>query len=246
MRLTLLVLALNSEKLLERFLPELRGIGDELVVGIDDTTTDGSAAMARRFTDRVHPVPHAGFLGRGRPDDLNAVECMLPYCHGDWLLRIDQDETLSPLWHDPAYVAGLLDDRWATQYWIPRRMVVPPGDRFICGGMWYPDYQLRLYRNIPSLVEFNRKPHDRPRVAGERRFLVDSWILHWKDDRPRYAEEAIRTRPLDFVYPPAASAAADGMDGTAFRASLEILDYPRQMRASSMEPVLVSVTNRSD
>src|SRR5450759_2105702 len=119
MRLTLLILAINAEKELARILPELCRIGDELAIGIDDTTTDATAEIARQFTDRIYPVPHAGFRGRGRPEDLNAVECMLPHCRGDWVLRVDQDETLSPLWHDRDYVSGLLDDRAATQYWIP-------------------------------------------------------------------------------------------------------------------------------
>ena len=244
MRLTLLVMAFNVEKKLARILSDVQDVADELVVGIDDTTTDATAEVARQFTENVHPIPHAGFFGRGRPEDLNAVECMLPYCHGDWLLRIDHDETLSSHWHDRNYVNGLLDDRWATQYWIPRRMVVPPGDRFICGGVWYPDYQIRLYRNIPSLVEFNRKPHERPRIAGERRYLADSWILHWKNDYPIYDEQTIRTRSLDYIYP-SPSAPANGPNHGPFCASLEVLDYPNQVRANSQEPVLVSITNRS-
>src|SRR5579883_603958 len=127
MRLTVLVLAWNAQDKLARFLPELTGVGDELVVAIDDTTTDGSADVARRFTDKVYPVPHISFFGRGRAEDLNAVECMLPYCAGDWVLRVDKDETLSPQWHDRGYVEALLSDRAATHVCIPRRMVVPPG-----------------------------------------------------------------------------------------------------------------------
>lgn len=269
-RLTLLVLAINAEKELARILPELRDIGDELVIGVDDTTTDATAEVAREFTTRVYPVPHEGFRGRGGANDLNAVECMLPYCHGDWLLRVDQDETLSMLWHDPAYVSSLLDDRAATQYGIPRRLVVPPGDRYICTGRWYPDYQSRLYRNIPSLIEFNRRPHDRPRIAGEGRLLSDSWILHWdavwysrahrdrkvafywelgyrEEDYHLHDEEIFQTRPLDYVYPSCATTMAEEPTGNSpFHAALEILDCPEALQAGKLEPILIGVKNNSD
>ncbi len=268
MRLTLLVLAIDAEKELGRILPELAQIGDELVIGIDETTTDRTAQVARQFTDKLYPVPHEGFRGRGRPDDLNAVECMLPHCSGEWVLRIDQDETLSPHWQDRAYVSGLLEDRTATQYLIPRRLVVPPGDRYISSGRWCPDYQLRLYRNIPPLIEFNRRPHERPRVAGERRLLTDSWIFHWDPiwyDRPHrdrkvefyrdlgypkeeyflHDEEMFETRPLDYVYP-APSKITGNIQGGPFQATIELLDRPDVMRAKKPEPVLLGIGNTSN
>jgi hypothetical protein len=251
MRLSLLILAYNAEAKLARFLPELGDVGDELVIGVDDSTTDGTAEVARRFTAKVYPVPHRSFFGRGRAEDLNAVECMLPHCGGDWILRIDHDETLSPLWHDRGYVEGLFADRAATHWSIPRRMVVPPGDRFIASGVWYPDYQLRLFRNIPSLIEFNRRPHERPRIAGEQRFLSEAWILHWKDGPSVLDERVFRTRPLDYIYPTRPARSLEKTDttdpaGDPFRASLEVLDCAGEMRAGQAEPVLVAITNRSD
>jgi hypothetical protein len=269
-RLTLLILAINAEKELARILPELRDIGDELVIGIDDTTTDRTAEAAREFTTQIHPVPHEGFRGRGGAGDLNAVECMLPYCHGDWLLRVDQDETLSALWHDPSYVSSLLRDRAAMKYEIPRRLVVPPGDRYISSGQWYPDYQLRLYRNIPSLIEFNRRPHERPRIAGEARVLSDAWLLHWdpvwysrarrdqkaafywdlgytKEECHLHDEEVFQTRPLDYIYPRPAVVAADTPTGNSpFHAALEVLDWPEVLQAGKREPVLMAVRNTSN
>ena len=268
--LTLLILAIDAQKELARILPELRDIGDELVIGIDDTTTDATAAVARQFTDQIHPVPHESFRGLGRPEDLNAVECMLPHCHGDWVLRVDQDETLSSLWHDRNYVSGLLADRSATQYWIPRRLVVPPGDRYVSSGQWFPDYQIRLYRIIPCLIVFNRRPHERPRIAGERRLLSDSWILHWDPvwyDRVRrdrkvafyyelgytpeeyflYDDQVFQTRPLDYTYPgPSNVLLPMAAEGGAFHAALEVLDLPEVMQAGKPEPVLLSIRNCSN
>src|SRR5262249_37103767 len=155
----------------------------------------------------------------------NAIECVLPHCRGDWVLRIDQDETLSPQWHDCSYVQNLLADRAMTHCWLPRRWAVPPGDRYISNRHWHPDYQLRLIRNISSLVIFNRSPHSPLVVAGESRRLSDSWIIHWDyvwHDRAMregkvefykalgsytgeefylYEEQRYETRPLNYTYP---------------------------------------------
>jgi hypothetical protein len=269
-RLTLLILAINGEEELARIVPELHDIAGELVIGIDDTTTDRTAEVARAFTDHVHPAPHEGFRGRGRPEDLNAVECMLPHCHGDWVLRVDQDETLSPLWQDRSYVSRLLEDRFTTHYWIPRRWVVPPGDRYISNRHWRPDYQLRLFRNIPSLVNFNRSPHAPPCVAGEARRLTDSWIIHWDyiwHDRGRreakvdfyrqlcsytagefyvYEGQTYATRPLADVVPEPSLAGGPRQSGAPHCASLEVLDYPEVMEAGKREPVLLGVGNCSN
>ena len=137
-------------------------------------------------------------------------------------------------------------------------------------GRWYPDYQLRLYRNIPSLIEFNRRPHERPRIAGEARLLSDSWILHWdpvwysrarrdqkvafywdlgytKEDYYLHDEEVFQTRPLDYIYPRPSVVAADTSNGSSpFHASLEVLDWPEVLQAGKLEPVLIDVRNTSN
>jgi hypothetical protein len=274
MRLTLLIPAINGEQELARILPQLSNIGDELVIGIDDTTTDRTADVARRYTDRIYPVPHEGFRGRGRPDDLNAIECLLPYCRGDWVLRVDQDETLSPQWRDRTYVNKLLDDPAATHYWIPRRLVVPSGGEYVCSGILFPDFQLRLYRNIPSLIQFNRRPHDPPRIAGEQRYIADSWIVHWDSvwhdsarrqekiqfnrelgyaagefDPPDFSRglEEFPLRPLDFTYPSASRCLTEApVTGDPFAVAIEILDCPPVMRVGTSGTILIALKNCSN
>jgi len=177
--LTILTGTINGQDRLQRILPGLRAVADDLVVYIDDTTTDESESVARGFADRVFPLPHEHFLPDGRPGYVNALEIALPHCRGDWILRIDHDETLSAGWLQEGRIAELLSDRFATHYWIPRRWVIPPGDRFISCGHWYPDYQMRLFRNIPSLLRHTRVVHQPAMPMGEARRLTHEWINHW-------------------------------------------------------------------
>lgn len=269
MDLSLLVLTINGQDKLPHVLPSLQGIADELVVGIDDKTEDNTAAIAHQYTDKVYPVRHEGFCGDGRKDHPNAVEDMLPYCSGQWVLRVDHDETLSPLWSNRKHVTSLLQDRYATHYWIPRRWVVPPGTHFISNRRWYPDYQLRLFRNLPSLVRFNRLAHEPPVIAGEARKLTRAWINHWDyvwhdrrireakvlfykgfspytgEDYYLYEDYHYQTKRLDYIHPCSFSAP---MPATAapYSISVRVIDAPAQMCAGETDSILIEITNHSE
>ena len=269
MDLTILVMTINGRDNLPRILPGLHGIGGELVIGIDDTTLDDSAAIARQYTDKVYPVRHAGFCGGGKPDHPNSVQDMLPHCSGDWVFRIDHDETLSPLWSDPRYLSSLLHDRYATHYWIPRRWVLPPGDRFISNRVWHPAYQLRLFRNVPSLIRFNRLAHEPPVIAGESRKLTRAWINHWdfvwhdrsareakvlfyKGFSPYTGEEVYlyegcdyQTKPLDYIPArPQLAEAANSLD--PFAITIRALDAPDRMYACETDSIFIQLSNYSE
>lgn len=84
--LSILVVAHNEEKRLDECLKRL-SFGDELVVVLDKCT-DGSKAVAERYTDR---------LLEGAWD----VECErrntgIDYCRGHWILEVDADEWVNP------------------------------------------------------------------------------------------------------------------------------------------------------
>jgi glycosyltransferase involved in cell wall biosynthesis len=104
MSLTILVFAINVEHTLGRAISHLRTVSPDVVVAVDDSATDRTFDVAREHTDEVYCLPHRCFLAAGQPEHVNALEDMLPYCRGNWVLRIDQDETLSDKWTDPVYV----------------------------------------------------------------------------------------------------------------------------------------------
>jgi glycosyltransferase involved in cell wall biosynthesis len=268
MELSVLIFTINGQEKLDRILPGLSSIGDELVIGIDDSTTDDTAAVARRYTDEIHAVSHEGFCAakQGVP---TVLEEMMARCRGDWVLSIDHDESLSSLWRDRAYVRALLQDRYATHYLIPRRWVVPPGDRFISNRHWYPDYQLRLFRNLPSLIQFAQSPHDVNVVAGESRRITRAWIEHWdlvwhsrelreskiafyEEWSPwsgasfyRYEDYEYETRPLNYIHDGAHKLTPRVPVGR-FSVLIDVLDCPSAMHAGELVSVLLAVTNNSD
>jgi hypothetical protein len=261
MSLTIIIFTINGTEKLAKIVPALLGVADELVIGVDDSSSDGSFHAARTYTDKVVSVPHAVLAAGG------GVPLLMQYCTSDWVLRIDHDETLSPHWSGRDYVRGLLANRAVTHMWIPRRWIIPPGNRYLCSFPWQPDYQLRLFRNLPSFLELSPKLHGENVIVGESYFVTDSWINHldlvWNDRAAReakvrlyeqhgpsearfylYEERAYETKPLEWSPEPPQLSAFEA-SASPFHASLRFVDVPRDVFAASHATMVLCVRNES-
>jgi hypothetical protein len=262
MSLTILIFTINGAEKLATIVPPLLGVADELVIGVDDSSSDGSFDVARTFTDTVVSVPHTVLASRS-----TSIPFILPYCTGDWVLRIDHDETLSPQWSERNYVHRLLSNRSVTHIWIPRRWILPPGNRYIASFPWQPDYQIRLFRNLPSFLQLSPDLHGGDVIVGEPYFVTDSWINHWdlvwhdraaREAKVRfyaqrgyagaehylYEECPYETRPLEWL-PDAARLPAHEASASPFHASLRCVDVPNDFYAASRATVILHVRNDS-
>lgn len=85
-RLSALIVAHNEEGNLASCLDSVR-FCDEIVVVLD-RCTDGSAAIARQFTDRV--------IEGAWPVEGDRRNLGIQSCTGDWVLELDADEHVSP------------------------------------------------------------------------------------------------------------------------------------------------------
>jgi len=200
-----MVLSKNGAGRIERCLQSILdgGFADEIVVCVDSDTTDETASLARRFTPHVHPiaVPSAGI-----PE--SALPAMVSHCSADYLLRVDDDETLGGNW-DRASLEALVRCNDLTHLILPRRWLVPPGPdgtpdgapRFIASEPWFPDYQVRFFRNDPELIRWPTTIHETIEMKGRGMVLFDRWIEHYdlvfhsRAERERKARNYRRIRP---------------------------------------------------
>ncbi len=106
---------------------------DEIVV-VDSGSTDETAAVARRFTDRVVERAWTGYI-----DQKNHAAGLASH---DWIFSLDADERVTP--ELAREIRGVLSAEP-----VPRGFRVPRVScylgRWIRTTDWYPDYQLRLY-----------------------------------------------------------------------------------------------------
>jgi glycosyltransferase involved in cell wall biosynthesis len=152
-KLTVTVITRNESSNVEAALASARW-ADEIVV-VDAESTDETAAIARRHTDRVEVRPWPGFSAQK-----NYAASIASH---DWILSLDADERLSP--ELAAEIRALMASEPSRRgYRIPR--LTHYLGRWIRGTDWYPDYQLRLYDRRAG--EWNgRRVHESVRLSAE-------------------------------------------------------------------------------
>jgi predicted O-methyltransferase YrrM len=144
---------------------------DEIVVGVDTSSTDSTEDICAKYADRLFRLEPIGTSER-------ALAWLNDQCSGDWILRLDDDELPSAAFVDALPL--LMRDRNYTHYWLPRRWVI--GDersRWIAENPWWPDWQLRFFRNLPSLVTFPGRLHTDYEVQGAGGYFSEGSLYHY-------------------------------------------------------------------
>jgi len=133
-RISVYIIAYNEADKIEAALASVTW-ADEIVVA-DSHSTDGTAEIARRYTDRVLQVPFEGF-GKLRND-------VLAQLNGDWVFSLDADERCTEA--AATEIRRLVEQPDAADaYHVPRRNFLL--GRWIRHSGWYPDYrQPQLFR----------------------------------------------------------------------------------------------------
>jgi glycosyltransferase involved in cell wall biosynthesis len=87
--LSLCAIALDEEPFIGGMLNSAAATVDEIVLGIDSRTRDGTREIAEHFGARIVDVDW-------RDDFAYARNLTLEAAHGDWILHLDADERLTP------------------------------------------------------------------------------------------------------------------------------------------------------
>ena len=154
MTLSAVLAVRDEEEMLEGALRSLR-FCDEIVVVVDDRSSDGTEAIARRLADSVLVEPFGDFA-KIRNAGVRAAR-------GEWILHVDADERITPALARElrsALEAGPdVDGFWSPTinfFW---------GVRMDHGG-WAQMNQLRILRR--ELAEFSGRVHEEARVPAGR------------------------------------------------------------------------------
>ncbi len=207
------VIARDEERHLGAALASAAAIAGEIVVLIDERTTDRTAEIARAHDARVFTEPF-----RSHAAQRNLA---LERCRGEWVLFLDADERLTP--ELVAEIQRLtlpdgsrsMDLTQVQGFWIPRFNLY--WSRRLRGGGWYPDRQLRLVRRDAAHYDERRLIHEYAEIDGPVDVLAGH-LLHinieslaeLRRKQYEYAQQEARTlfssgvraRPQNFVLQP--------------------------------------------
>lgn len=185
--LSVVVSAFNEEKTIKECLESVKSIADEIIV-VDNSSTDKTSQIAERFTSKIYRRPNNPMLNINKNFGFSKATC-------DWILNLDADERVTAelreeIKNEIDQVTTNGESRVAG-YWMPRKNII--FGKWMQGGMWWPDYQLRLFRKGEG--KFPQKHvHEYITVDGETKKL-EHVLLH-----ENYSSVSQYLYKLDTIY----------------------------------------------
>jgi len=164
-KLSICILALNEEKNIKACLQSIQNIADEIVVVIDDETTDQTADIAKNYTKNVIIKNHEDNFHKNK-------QYTLEQATNNWILWLDGDEAIETELADE--IRNILKDPQFPAYKIPRKNMM--FGKWIAHTGWYPDYQIRLFQKSKTHFPCQRI-HEDPKVDGKLGTL-ENHIIH--------------------------------------------------------------------
>lgn len=164
MSLSVVISTYNRRDLLKKGLESIKGIADEIII-IDNTSNDDSLAVAKKYTKHVYVKENNPMLNVNKNFGLKKAT-------KDWTLYLDDDEELTPeLAQEVKNITQVNQDE--AGYWIPRKNII--FGKWIENEMWWPDYQLRLFRSGKGKYP-EKHAHEMITVDGKTASLIHPMI----------------------------------------------------------------------
>lgn len=164
----------NEEKNIEACLKSIIWL-DEIVI-VDMYSNDNTVKIASKYTKKIYRYPYKGYVEIAR-------NYALKKANYDWILILDADERL------PTGVERIIRTLVTTPsidgYWFPRRNYINK-NRFLKYGYFYPDYQLRLYKNVNN-IRYTGFIHEQPRVNLNHTQNIMNIEIYHNSSHSKYA-----------------------------------------------------------
>lgn len=158
------VITFNEEGNIRECLQSLSW-ADEIVV-VDAGSTDGTLAIAREFTERVHINPWPGMREQKNFASEKAA--------GPWIFNLDADERVPP--ELQIQMPRILEEPRNDGYWFPRKNYFL--GKWLRHGGWHPDEVLRLFRKDKGIFG-GLNPHSRIILQSGSEGRIDTPLLHY-------------------------------------------------------------------
>ena len=162
------ILTQNHHLTIQACLNSVVPVADEVIV-LDSGSTDGTLELVRGY-------PKVKVIHNEFKDIASQRNVYLAEATHDWILSIDADEVMGEGLGKE--VPRLIRSASYSAYWFPRYWLVSVNPlQYLENEVTYPDYQLRLIRNVPGLAFYNRV-HQEIEVPGGHLNLDKPHLFH--------------------------------------------------------------------
>jgi (heptosyl)LPS beta-1,4-glucosyltransferase len=166
--LTAIILTLNEERNIAACIESVR-FADEIIV-FDSGSSDRTGEIAAELGAIVRQHPFRNYSQQR--------QAALQQADAAWVLFVDADERATP--ELAAEVRRVIAGKGEpVGYWVPRKNFM--FGKWIRGGGWSPDYQLRLLRPDRAHYDPAREVHEFALLDGPAGYL-ESRLIHYNYD----------------------------------------------------------------
>jgi len=151
--LSVVITAWNEEKNLPRAISSVKRIADEVVVVVDEASTDKTLDIAKKLKCQVYTHPHTGIVEPMRNWSIAKAE-------GDWILLLDADEEVTSQLANK--ITKLITSGKVNYYRISRKNMI--FGKWVKSEHWWPDYVYRLFKK--GAVTWEDAIHSVPFTRG--------------------------------------------------------------------------------
>ncbi len=163
MKISVVISAFNEEKKIEACLESVKKIADEIIL-IDNSSTDKTPIIARKFTDKVFIRENNTMLNVNKNFGFQKAA-------NEWILSLDADERVTPELADEILSVISNQKSEISGYYIPRKNII--FGKWIKNTGWYPDYQLRLFKKSAGRFE-EKQVHEMLSIDGSTEKLTQN------------------------------------------------------------------------
>lgn len=164
--ISVVVVTKNEERNIQKCLETVSWV-DEIVV-VDSYSTDKTVEIAKRYTNKI-------FLKKWNDSFSEQKNFGISKTNGKWVLVLDADERLSP--ELQSEIKKIINNGKYDGYWFSRKTFITP-TRYLAHGFFYPDYQLKLFRNNLG-IKYENRVHEEPKIPKVRTAHIKKDILHF-------------------------------------------------------------------
>jgi len=164
-KISVVILTFNNQIQIKDCLESAKW-ADEVVI-IDSFSFDKTVEIARQYTDKIWQRPWQGFAAQWN--------FAIDRASNEWIFILASDEVIPPELKKEIDCV-LADIKSANGYFVPRKTFFLGKWIRHCG--WYPDYNLRLFKNGCGKYDESELVHETLSLEGASGYLKNP-ILHY-------------------------------------------------------------------
>lgn len=172
-KISALIITFNEELNIDRCLQSIKWV-DEIVI-VDSFSSDNTISVGKKYTHNIYSHKFDSNFSIIRNFGIDKVK-------NEWIIVLDADEFFSN--NAELIIRQLISNNNVDGYLFPRRNYINKNN-YLKYGYFYPDYQLRLFKNIKK-IRYYGQIHEQPIVEQSMTKIINYLEIYHNCSHTKY------------------------------------------------------------